>query len=195
MQLIIFNFLSGVPLPPHTTAFISGAVMFANIDVFSGEQFYEKHFAFKETEPVAQRFDEYDIGDQNFVNNSGSYLIMVLLIIIWHFASKGILKLSLKFSKYYVFRYIGMNTAERDQSDHLRSQLILVSETYYDLAIITFMGIRAMFLYGEFLEFFSTFPDLICSIITLGMLFTILYLPIRVYYVAWVTEGGPEFNK
>ena len=112
---------------------------------------------------------------------------MVLLIIIWHYASKGILKLSLKLSKYYLFRYIGMSTIDRDQSDHVRSQLILVSETYYDLAIITFMGVRAMLTSGEFLQFFSTFPDLVCSIITLGMLFTIFYLPIRVYYVAWVT--------
>ena len=80
-----------------------------------------------------------------------------------------------------------MNTANRDQSDHYRSQLILISETYYDLAIITFMGIRAMLTSGEFLEFFSTFPDLVCSIITLGMLFIIIYLPIRVYHVAYVT--------
>jgi hypothetical protein len=50
--------------------------LFASIDVFSGEAFYEKHFTFKETSPINERFEEFGIGDKNFIMNSGSYLIM-----------------------------------------------------------------------------------------------------------------------
>jgi hypothetical protein len=46
------------------------------MDIFSGEDFYAKHFTFKETSPINVRFEEFGIEDKNFVMNSGSYLIM-----------------------------------------------------------------------------------------------------------------------
>jgi hypothetical protein len=50
--------------------------LFAGMDIFSGEDFYEKHFVFRETTPINLRFEEMGIGDKNFTLNSGSYLIM-----------------------------------------------------------------------------------------------------------------------
>jgi hypothetical protein len=46
------------------------------MDILSGEAFYERNFIFKETSPINQKFDDFGIGDKNFVMNSGSYLIM-----------------------------------------------------------------------------------------------------------------------
>ena len=82
--------------------------MFASMDIFSGEDFYEKHFTFKETGPINDRFAEFGIEDKNFIMNSGSYLIMQLLLIAWHFARKYLHKLGVKYAKFPIFRRLGM---------------------------------------------------------------------------------------
>mgnify|MGYP000444941704 FL=1 len=46
------------------------------MDVFSGEALYEEHLVFQLTDPINARFDEFGIGDKNFMMNSGSFLIM-----------------------------------------------------------------------------------------------------------------------
>jgi hypothetical protein len=45
------------------------------MDVLSGEDFYEKHFTFVETDPLNERFDDFGIGDKNLIGNSGSFFI------------------------------------------------------------------------------------------------------------------------
>ena len=76
MQLIITLSLKKVPLPAHTRVFFQGAILFANMDLLSGEDFYENNFQFRETQPLNDRFDDFGIGDMNLVMNSGSFFIM-----------------------------------------------------------------------------------------------------------------------
>jgi hypothetical protein len=76
MQLILLSMLTDVAYPAHTLVFFQGAILFAGMDIFSGEEFYAKHFTFRYTTPINERFDEFGIGDKNFIMNSGSYLIM-----------------------------------------------------------------------------------------------------------------------
>jgi hypothetical protein len=47
MQLILLSFLSDVSYPAHTYVFFQGSILFAGMDVFSGEDLYEKHLVFK----------------------------------------------------------------------------------------------------------------------------------------------------
>jgi hypothetical protein len=76
MQLILLSSLTNVSYSAHTLVFFQGAILFAGMDIFSGEDFYEKHFTFKETSPINLRFEEFGIENKNFIMNSGSYLIM-----------------------------------------------------------------------------------------------------------------------
>jgi hypothetical protein len=47
MQMILLSFLSNVAYPSHTYIFFQGAILFSAMDVFSGEDFYAKHFVFR----------------------------------------------------------------------------------------------------------------------------------------------------
>ena len=60
--------------------FFAGAILFANMDVFSGEDLYKEKFNFKETDPLNERFETMGMDSQNFIKNSGSYFILTLLI-------------------------------------------------------------------------------------------------------------------
>jgi hypothetical protein len=62
--------------------------------------------------------------------------------------------------------------------------LKLMLETYFDLAICTFINVLAFSecqSLSEFLEFFSTVSDFTCSTITIVMLVAIVALPIWIY--------------
>ena len=76
MQMILLSMLTNVSYPAMTYIYFQGAILFAGMDVFSGEAFYEKHLVFQPTDPINARFDEFGIGDKNFMMNSGSFLIM-----------------------------------------------------------------------------------------------------------------------
>ena len=97
-----------IPFPSHAFLFFQGAILFAKMDILSGEDFYAAHFTFQETDPINERFDEFGIGDKNFVNNSGSYLIMQVYIIVWYILKYLMHRLSIRFARYSIFRYIGM---------------------------------------------------------------------------------------
>jgi hypothetical protein len=53
--------------------------------VFSGKPFYEKHFTFKETLAINPTFDNAGFSDQNYLLNSGSFTIMIVVIIMFSF--------------------------------------------------------------------------------------------------------------
>jgi hypothetical protein len=48
------------------------------------------------------------MGDKNFTLNSGSYLIMQVLIVAWIIIKVFLHKISVKFAEYSVFRKLGM---------------------------------------------------------------------------------------
>lgn len=76
MQIILLQTLIEIPFPAYTFMFFQGCLMFAQIDIFSGETFYPIIFEFKETEPFTGKFDQFGFGTKNFFMNSGSALIL-----------------------------------------------------------------------------------------------------------------------
>ena len=42
---------------------------FAQMDVLDGQNLYSKLFEFKETPPLNDNYDMFDIGDKNFIMN------------------------------------------------------------------------------------------------------------------------------
>ena len=56
MQVILLCLLSDVAYPAPTLIFFKGCILFAGMDIFSGEDFYEKHFVFNPTDPVNERY-------------------------------------------------------------------------------------------------------------------------------------------
>tara|TARA_B110000285_G_C14516536_1_gene334655 strand:+ start:364 stop:516 length:153 start_codon:yes stop_codon:yes gene_type:complete len=50
-------------MPAYARVFFAGAILFSNMDVLSGEAFYEENFVFHETDPLNERFDAMGMGD------------------------------------------------------------------------------------------------------------------------------------
>jgi hypothetical protein len=76
LQLLVFPSLMNIIYPSHTSIFFSGIIVFAAMDVLSGETLYEMVFNFRETPPLTPKFELFKMSDKNFYMNSGSYLIM-----------------------------------------------------------------------------------------------------------------------
>ena len=80
---------------------------FANVDLFSGEKLYEL-INYTETDPLTDNFEQFGIGDLNYLMNSGSYYVVQVGLILF-FCSKAILsKLSAKCADTHTCRKIGV---------------------------------------------------------------------------------------
>lgn len=108
MQMIVMMSLVLVVLPSYAQMFFAGAILFANMDVLSGEDFYENNFNFKETEALNERFETMGMDSQNFIKNSGSYFILMILIYGQFFFKRLINKFCIYFAKYKIVRLIAL---------------------------------------------------------------------------------------
>ena len=75
-QMINLVALVMVPIPVSLFVYFEVSVIFCNVDIFSGESFYEKYLVMQESEPINDNFAFFGIGDSNFLGNSGSYFPM-----------------------------------------------------------------------------------------------------------------------
>ena len=98
--------------PAHLTLFYSFCVSFAGMDVLQGATIYEAIFRFKETSPPSPTFEQYEIEDLNFFSNSGSMLIIVVLIFMNYFAATLGIFMAKKCFKYRLCRKIGIKAGK-----------------------------------------------------------------------------------
>jgi hypothetical protein len=128
--------------------------------------------------------------------NSGSYLIMQLLILALYFVRKFLHKLGVKYAKYPIFRRLGMMITPPNTEELKMAFLKLMLETYFDLAIGTFINIQAFIEcqgLREFSQFFRTFTDFSCSAITIVMLVAIVTLPIWIFRL--ISKNRKDVHK
>lgn len=81
MQLWTFINLTGVKMPVHFNIFMLGNLMVSQMDVLDMEEYYDRYLEFKHTEPLTEKFGFFEFGDMNFVNNSGSFLALIVILI------------------------------------------------------------------------------------------------------------------
>jgi len=144
IQIIVLTSLMNLVFPSNAAAFYQGAIMFASMDILSGEALYEKIFVFKETPPLSTKFEELDYGDMNYVMNSGSILIMLVIIVAEPLVCRGANYLCLHFPEHFIVRKIGQKVYSERYSKITRDALIrLFMESYFELAMCTFLNIMA----------------------------------------------------
>lgn len=107
-QMLILACLINIVFPVEVMIFFQGAMVFANMDLLDGKHLYDATFEYKETTAFSHKFDQSDIGDKNFMMNSGSFLILQVFIVIQKPIRKWILKLTLKCSRFSAARWVGM---------------------------------------------------------------------------------------
>ena len=76
MQMISLVSLVNVPIPAMTTAFLMVCIEIQGMDVMQGGTLFGM-LDFKETKPLNSYFDMFGFGNLNFIQNSGSSLIIV----------------------------------------------------------------------------------------------------------------------
>jgi hypothetical protein len=136
---------------------------------------------FKETTPINDQFAFFGVGDKNFLNNSGSYGL-ILCGLLWSTLGYFVLnEITAYFYKYKLSRIIGQWAYRREYSGLLEGAVYkLILETYFDLVICSFINTQAFMDSkdsADFNEFWNNFDDFICSSITVFHFFFVFYLP------------------
>lgn len=185
IKTIVLLILIAVPFPAFANTFFVACMQIADIDIFSGKPFYEAHFVFKATEPLSDIFKNAGFGDQNYLLNSGSVTIMVVVIMVYHLfkwiVSKLFVRLLYKCKKNETILKIGIwGFDEQFLQTYNYANLKLFLESYLDIVICVSLNMNALTTnnYSEFGLFWSTFDDVFCSLITIISFFCLLVFPI-----------------
>ena len=124
------------------------------------------------------------MGDKNFTNNSGSYLIFQMIIFLWFFGKQLLLKVCYRFARYSIFRRLGMKLGTYDPKGLKEGTIRLFLESYFDIAIGCFINLMAWYQcesLEEFALFFSTLHDLLNSMLVIGLTIAIIWFPVWIY--------------
>ena len=91
LQLMVLQSVLAIVYPAQLVLFYQICVEFAGIDLLDGPGWYEEWFEFMDTPALNDAFDLYDIGDMNFLGNTGSMylglLIFLALRVFWYFVN------------------------------------------------------------------------------------------------------------
>ena len=160
-------------------------VVFSNMDIFSGEDYYEMLFTFKETEAVGEKWAFFKMGDSNFIMNSGSYFVIEVGLMVYILFSYMINKFCVYNAKYPIARKVGMFGHEDDYwNSFVDGSVKLFLEGYFDLVICTAINVFAFIRsknIDDFKEFFSTPNDIMCSTISITYSFLLIFFPFYCY--------------
>ena len=69
------------------------------MDILDGQNMYGDIFDFKHTEPLNEYYELLDLGDKNFMMNSGSYFILLFIILFYYSIRKVLNKLAIKYAE------------------------------------------------------------------------------------------------
>ena len=108
MQMIILCAVVKVSFPAHTYLFFQGCMLFAKMDVLSGESFFNTYFLLKKTKPLNSNFEGYGYESKSYFLNSGSVFLFECLIIISFLTKFLINKIAVCFAEHTWARKIGM---------------------------------------------------------------------------------------
>jgi hypothetical protein len=151
------------------------------MDICNGEGFYEELFSFKETAAVGEKWAFFGMGDANFINNSGSYFVLQLGIMLYMLFFYLVNKACVLNAKSVVARKVGMFVHEDDYWDSfVDGSVKLFLESYFDLVICTAINISSFFRsknLQDFKEFFGTSEDILCSTISITYMMFVVFFP------------------
>jgi hypothetical protein len=185
MQLIVYMGLVTYPAPGHTIVFMNGCMMFAAMDIFDGSGLYEKLFQFKQTSPLNDNYELAQIGDKNFIMNSGSYFIFFFGIFVLKLAIISFQHVARKCAKYSWARKLGIKSYSSSYYKELKYETVKIFlESYFDLALCAALNWVSFFRDADsFSEFLDTFDDSLCTFMTLIHIFLLLIAPFYGFYM------------
>jgi len=116
------------------------------MDILDGQGYYEEWFEFRETDPHSEMFELMDIGDKNFVMNSGSYFIIAFGLVVYYFGRWFLNTLARCCAKSKRMRKVGIYAHETSYvGNFLYAFLKLNIESYFDLAMCAALAVLSFY--------------------------------------------------
>ena len=149
----------------------------AKMDMLSGEQFYSDNFELLETAPYNYKFEALGYETMTFAYNSGSFTIMLFLIIVTGSIKQVIHRIALKYPQYRIMRWLGMKS---ESNAVFGPSVRLIFQTYMEILICSSFGVIDIATSGRpFYENFSQ-PGY-----ALNFLYVIVFSVITVVFPFW----------
>ena len=179
LQMISLSALVTVNIPTHLHLYLAICVVFAQMDLFSGEALYDAHMVFKPTKPPSEQFAFFGIETSNFMMNSGSYFVIQGALLLYYLSACGLNKVSAHFPRSSWARKVGMRFYEDNYCrEFAKASCKLFLESYFDIVMCVMLNSFAFFKMSDgWQSFFETRDDAICSSITLLYTAFILSFP------------------
>ena len=116
----------------------------------------------------------------DIIMNSGSLVIIIGLMIMSYIAMKIIFIISKKLYKFRIMRKIGIIATTYAVLQIPLEKMII--ESYLDILLAAFLNLVGMLISkdtDDYLDWWSTFPNLLCTVLTYLSIIIVLYLPHR----------------
>ena len=127
-------------------------------------------------------FEQMDIGDKNFIMNSGSYFILMSIMCVHLLGCFLINFMTARCPKIKTFRKLGMRVYYRSYTRSLMvGQFKLFLESYFDLSICGILGVFAFIEFDSIDVFFQSRDDIACTVLTILYTFFVLIFPVYTY--------------
>lgn len=187
LQMVVLVSLVDINFPWHARLFLESSVSVAQLDVFQGENIIDWMFRFKQTSPINSNFENFGADSQNFMLNSGSYFIFIVVLLLMSIGRYIINRFAVWFSQKEWARKIGMWNYSSDSNLYTftANNMKLYMESYFDLAFCTLLGMTALVRAEQLEDFFLTHTDRFCSILTLVYAICMLAFPVLGQVVIW----------
>lgn len=180
LQLIFMSSLININQPPHTVLFFKICMVFAQMDILNSEEFYEERLTFKHTEPLTEVFNQYGIENMNFILNSGSFLVLQMLILFYFLGQYYLNKVAVNNYKHFLSRKVGIWAYQVNYKlQFIKASQKLFMESYFDLAMISLLNTVALWRsedWTDFWEFFDGPQNIINNFIgSVCMVFIVIF--------------------
>ena len=190
LQLMVLQSVLNIVYPAQLVFFYQICVTFAGIDLLDGPSYYEIWFTFQETPALNDAFDLYDIGDMNFLMNTGSMFLGLLIF----FAFRAIwFVVNIICTKCYRFKYARKLGIYASDNISIRDTLlVMVVDGYIDVALSSMLGFLAIYRVGSFEEFalhFSSLGDILNSVFSILLIIISFLLP---FFTRWLIRKNFE---
>jgi hypothetical protein len=157
-------------------------MLFAKMDILSGESFYQSNFKLKETQPLNFNMESFGYESKNYFLNSGSIFLLQSGLFAYFFGFFVLNKLMTYFPESKLARMIGMKVYVQDpKTKILKAEHKLYLESYFEITMCSTLNLLA-FIEATDAEdlrgFFNTPGNLFCSCVAMTCLCGVFLFPL-----------------
>lgn len=179
-----------VPYANNLFFFYTQVIVLLGLDLLQGPYWYELAFTFRETSPFNENFEVFDVGDMNFLMNSGSLPLLLCLIILSAMVWYLVLQLAKCCYRSHFMRHVGI-VAESNTSV-IEPLALSMTEGYIEVFMPAMLSVISVFsrVDGPTASYwFETPGDCVNAVLGLTGLTIALSLPLYIHHLV-LTHGA-----